>query len=280
MLAPSARTASERRRQPGTPRSSRARTRNAAAGHDARRRPAAPTAGRTLGAPPRQPARRRRDRRRSRRSDLARARRRRPAVQRTRDGGPHGRASHPDYGPTDDEDSAVQAAWPDHQTTAVKTSYASSPTTAPADQQPPPATPRSTPPATQRAPQDPHTTAAPRTHNNVREPATTPCHTTRTVTLIAGLFWEYRQRDSNPRPSGYEPIVGVSWGVAGSDDLALLLEMRLTADLPTSWNGVEHVCTLFALGGRPLVGHVRGTDGCCPTPIPSALDLSGESGSR
>lgn len=51
----------------------------------------------------------------------------------------------------------------------------------------------------------------------------------------------------NLRPSGYEPISGVSWDVVGSVDLALLLRIRPTTDLPMSWDGVGRVCALFAL---------------------------------
>jgi hypothetical protein len=37
------------------------------------------------------------------------------------------------------------------------------------------------------------------------------------------------------------------WGVGGSVVLALLLTIRPSYNSPVSWNGVGHVCTLFAL---------------------------------
>jgi Antitoxin VbhA len=75
---------------------------------------------------------------------------------------------------------------------------------------------------------------------------------------IAGTGFE-------PAIFGYEPVLGVSWGVAESGDLVLLLEIRFSLDLPVSWNGVGHVCTLFALlSDHPPVGHVRRTDGLLP----------------
>jgi antitoxin VbhA-like protein len=57
----------------------------------------------------------------------------------------------------------------------------------------------------------------------------------------------------------------LSWVVAGSGYLALLLGIWLWCDLLVSWDGVRHVCTLFALlSDLPPVGHVRRTDGLLP----------------
>jgi hypothetical protein len=46
--------------------------------------------------------------------------------------------------------------------------------------------------------------------------------------------------------TGDEPISGVSWGVAGSVDLAPLLTIAYRPMSALVLNGVEHVCTLFA----------------------------------
>ena len=77
-------------------------------------------------------------------------------------------------------------------------------------------------------------------------------------------------RDSNPRPSGYEPILGVFWGVVWSGDLVLLLGIWLLLDLAMSWNGVEHVCTLFApCGGfKPFETPCRLSPGSSIAPLP------------
>lgn len=62
---------------------------------------------------------------------------------------------------------------------------------------------------------------------------------------LQGFFSIAGQR-SNLRSLGYEPILGMLGSGVGSDDLALL-GIRLLLDLAMSWDGVGHVCTLFAL---------------------------------